>query len=110
AADPDRRSLTLRGISPGEAERQRLKSVKAALELGADVNAINQAGDTALHIAAAKGSDGFVQLIGDNGTRLDFKENRGMTTIDLAEAPIVADTARVRLVRTAELLRKLGAK
>ena len=32
-----------------------LDAVKAAIELGADVNAANQAGDTALHSAAALG-------------------------------------------------------
>jgi ankyrin repeat protein len=110
AADPDRRSVTLRGIPAARAESQKLEAVKAALDLDSDVNATNEAGDTALHIAAGKGSDRIVQLLVDKGARLDVKDKRGLTPLGLTEAPMVADNVRPRLRRTADLLRKLGAK
>ena len=38
-----------------EPESEVLAAVTAAIDLGADVNATNQAGDTALHVAAGRG-------------------------------------------------------
>lgn len=51
----------------------------------------NQAGETALHIAAGKGSATIVQLLVDKGTKLDVKDTRGMTPLALAEAPTAPD-------------------
>ena len=56
-------------------------AVAAALELGADVNAANQAGDTALHTAAARGLDTVVQLLADKGAQLNAKNKRGLTPL-----------------------------
>jgi uncharacterized protein len=75
-----------------------LEAVKLALDLGSDVNAANQAGDTALHGAAAKGYDAIVQLLVSKGASLEARNKRGRTPLATAKK------------NTADLLRKLGAK
>lgn len=64
-----------------EPESVVLTAVAAALDLGADVKAANQAGDTALHAAAAKGLDTVVQLLADKGAQLNAKNKRGLTPL-----------------------------
>ena len=56
-----------------------LEAVKLVLELGADVNAANNAGDTALHAAAYKGFGSVVQLLVDKGGDMNAKNKRGKT-------------------------------
>jgi ankyrin len=79
-------------------EDRALEAVRLALDLGADVNAANDAGDTALHGAASKGYNAIVELLADKGARLDVKNKRGRTPLATAKKG------------TADLLRKLGAK
>ena len=50
------------------------EAVKVALELGADVNQANKAGDTPLHGAAWRAANDIVQLLVDRGARLDSQE------------------------------------
>jgi uncharacterized protein len=64
-----------------EPESAVLSAVAAALEIGADVNAANQAGDTALHTAAARGLNTVVQLLADKGAQLNAKNKRGLTPL-----------------------------
>ena len=64
-----------------EPENAVLTTVAAALELGADVNASNQAGDTALHTAATRGLNTVVQLLADKGAQLNAKNKRGLTPL-----------------------------
>jgi ankyrin len=109
AIAPDRRSLALRGVRTRKAASPALEAVQLALQLGGDVNATNGNGDTALHIAAAKGSNAIVQLLVDKGARLDARNKLGQTPIDLTQSATLTDSARVRLKSTAELLRKLAA-
>ncbi len=52
-------------------EAQTLEVVKLLIELGADVNAANDHGITALHGAGFKGANKVVQLLVDSGARLD---------------------------------------
>ena len=61
-----------------------VEAVKVALALGLDVNAANDRGDTALHGAAARGSNPIVQLLVDRGARLDAKNTRGLTPLNVA--------------------------
>ena len=58
-----------------------LEAVTAAIQLGADVNATNQAGDTALHVAAGRGLNTVVQLLADRGAQLNAKNKRGLTPL-----------------------------
>lgn len=65
-------------------ESRSLEAVKLCLELGADVNAVNKNGLTALHGAAARGADQIVQLLVEKGARLDIKDKKGRTPLDVA--------------------------
>ena len=115
----DRRSrFGLSPLSPEEAELATLDTVKTALDLGNDVNAVNQAGDTALHTAAGAGLDSVIKLLVDRGAKLDVKNQKGQTPLQVAAGPPAAgggvnnnanDAGRGRK-STVELLRKLGAQ
>ena len=78
-ANADRRGIATIDFGKVEPESEVLESVKAAVELGGDVNAVNQAGDTALHSAAAQGYDTVVQFLADKGAQLNVKNKRGQT-------------------------------
>jgi ankyrin repeat protein len=127
---------TRRGIAAidgGEVapESQVLDAVATALDLGADPNATNQAGDTAVHTAALQGFNTIVQLLADRGAQLSVKNKRGLTPLGalmatgnagrrrgaaITAAAIVDDDAPEPAVRpvahpdTIALLKKLGAE
>jgi ankyrin repeat protein len=113
-----------RGNSVIEPESHVLETVVAAVNLGADINAVNPAGDTALHTAASKGYDTVVQFLADHGAQLGVKNKRGQTPLMAAltagrgrgGAVVVADVDSNGVPvpesthqSTAALLRKLGA-
>jgi ankyrin repeat protein len=119
----DRRSRGVGNIAqPGDPETERniLDAVKLALDLGADVNAATANGDTALHGAASSNLDAVVELLVEKGAKLDVKNKRGQTPLQLATSGRAQGQggggndggggqnpdARKK---TAELLRKLGA-
>src|SRR5262249_31758603 len=77
----------VRSKSREEEETQSFAAVKALLDLGADVNAVNQAGDTALHIAASGRTDSIIQLLAERGAVLEAKNKRGQTPLALVSAP-----------------------
>lgn len=102
------RAQDARSPDGGENERTALEAVHLLVDLGADVNAANQAGDTALHSAATKGFNTVVRFLVEKGAKPDAKNKRGQT-------PLAAAVARLRVdgvvdTGTAELLRELGAK
>jgi len=107
AIAPDRRSLALRGVRGRKGPNPALEVVQLALQLGGDVNATNGNGDTALHIAALKGSNAIVQLLVDKGARLDARNKLGQTPLGVTQSATLSDSGRLRLRSTAELLRKL---
>jgi ankyrin repeat protein len=79
-------NATRRGIAVidggvAEPEDRVLAAVKTALDLGAGVNGSNQAGDTALHVAASRGLNTVVQLLADRGAELNAKNKRGLTPL-----------------------------
>ncbi len=61
-------------------------TVDLALSLGAEVNVANRAGDTPLHIAAAKGLPPIVRFLAGKGAALDAKNKRDQTPLALAMA------------------------
>jgi len=61
--------------SPGEdagTESEVLEAVQAALDLGADVNAVDDNGETAMHAAAYKNLPKVVKFLADKGARIDI--------------------------------------
>jgi ankyrin repeat protein len=64
-----------------EPESEVLAAATTALDLGADINGSNQAGDTALHVAAGRGLNTVVQLLADRGAQLNAKNKRGLTPL-----------------------------
>jgi ankyrin repeat protein len=65
-------------------EPEAIASIKLCLDAGADVNALDNQSDTALHGAAQKGYDQVVQFLVDHGAKLDVKDKRGRTPLDAA--------------------------
>jgi len=97
----------------GEDEVITIEVVKCLLDLGGRVNAANQLGDTALHIAAGIAANRVVQFLVEHGADLQAKNKSGQTPLGVANAAptrlsyffVGADERKT----TAELLRKLGA-
>lgn len=82
------------------------------LGAGADVNHVNDAGDSALHAAAAAGLTTVIQLLADHGARLDAKNKTGQTPLALTMPrgrPQEGRSATAGLKAAEDLLRKLGA-
>jgi ankyrin repeat protein len=99
----------------GEDEAITLRTAAAALDLGADVRAVTNDGDTALHLAAGLALNTVVQLLVDRGAAVDVKNKRGLTPLGMATSTqprgplgLFGLTAEERKP-TADLLRRLGA-
>lgn len=101
-------------------ESRALEIARLAIDLGVDVNLANPAGDTPLHLAAAKGFNTVVQLLADKGARLEARNQKGQTPLAVAassnqdsdrsgSASSSAAAGEGRM-STADLLRKLGAR
>jgi uncharacterized protein len=96
-------------------EKNALEAAKILVELGADVNAADPTGQTALHGAAYTASDSIVQFLVDHGAKMNVKDSYGMTPLSVAEGIIPPDLTdvdknpKIAHKSTAELLRKLGA-
>jgi ankyrin repeat protein len=78
AAGADHRTGGPAGIPPAD-EAQALAAVRAVLECGGELNALNRVGNSAVHIAALRGYDSVLQLLFEKGARLDVKNGRGQT-------------------------------
>ena len=95
------------GSDRAAVEAGTLEAVRTAAELGVDIHAVNAAGNTALHYAAASAFDSVVEYLVGRGAGLDLENAEGRT-------PLAMTTTRWRRggrdpERTAELLRRLGA-
>jgi ankyrin repeat protein len=81
------------------------EAVKVALDLGCDINAVTRSGQTAMHAAVLSPKpdhiNDVVQLLADNGARLDVKDVRGRT-------PLMYTKLRT-IDKTTDLLEKLIA-
>jgi ankyrin repeat protein len=64
-------------------EETTVDAMKLLIGKGADPNLVNDSGETALHIAVSRG-DALVRFLGENGSRLDIKDNSGRTPLDVA--------------------------
>ena len=91
--------------------RRALGAVQFIWELGGDINAANQVGNTALHGAAHVRSEALVQFLVDKGATVTVENEGGDTPLIVAEryaqpgaATIIARTS------TGDLLRELGGR
>jgi ankyrin repeat protein len=76
-------------------------------ELGADVNAKDHDGNTALHHAAARGDNEVILYLVSKGADVKAVNRAGETTVDMANGPV----QRIQpFPETIALLEKLGAK
>jgi ankyrin repeat protein len=69
--------------SPGT-DSESIDTIKVLLATGVDINQKNVAGETALHVAATRGSDAVVTFLVANGVRLDIKDRANRTALDAA--------------------------
>ena len=86
-----------------------LEAVELVLELGADVNAVNLRGRSALYGAAHIRSDAIVQLLVDRGARVNLEDDRGITPLMVAEGGGHILLPGLGGGSTADLLRSLGS-
>ena len=91
-------------------ESNALEAVKLAIELGADVNASNDVGETALHGAAYQGRNSVVQFLVDKGANLNAKTLAGNTPLFVAEGGVYHSGGYHAHPGTAELIRTLGGR
>jgi ankyrin repeat protein len=96
-----------------EDESEVVEAVRTALSLGADVDAANRAGHTALHAAVGQGFMQVIQVLVDHGARLDVKNKAGQTPLGAilnppAQRNPLADRDEQRQ-RVIDFLRGLGA-
>ena len=120
-ADPRRASRTgatalmfAAGAARGKPARDVIDAIALCLSHGAEVNAINANGQTAMHLAVDQ-SDEVIRFLAAHGAAVDVKDGQGRTPLDLAlgEAPGGRSAARTREAgsreATAALLRELSA-
>jgi ankyrin repeat protein len=105
-----------RGVTSGTIKK-RLgapeEAVKVVLELGADVHAISDKGQTALHAAAFAGEDEVIQYLVEHGAEVEVEDNTGQTPWSMAEgiSPVLGSRGSYGSHKsTTDLLLKLGAK
>jgi ankyrin repeat protein len=88
-----------------------LEAVKLALELGGDVNAVDDIGDTALHGAAHIRSEAVIRFLVEKGAKLGTKNSKGLTPLMIAEGSGHSDSPGLDTGgRAAALLRELSGK
>ncbi len=91
-------------------EAQVLEAVQLLVEeLGADVNAVSDVGETAMHAAAYRGANSVVQYLFGKGAELDVVALDGRTPLRVADGVEYGNSFAAH-PHTAVLLRELGAR
>ena len=122
----NRRGIAVIDFGKLETTDQALPAVTAALDLGGEVSAVNQKGDTALHAAAFHHYETVIQFLADRGADVNVKNKAGQTPLFVvakgkeAAKSIVLSSASAansgneppadKVLRIETLLRKLGAR
>ena len=83
-----------------------LESVQMCLDLGNDVDAVNDLGDTALHGAAYRGAAEVAEFLIGKGAQLDAADHRGLTPLAVASG-VYYILGLWQSPETAELLRNV---
>jgi ankyrin repeat protein len=76
-------------------------------EVGVDVNAVDDDGNTAVHHAAARGDNEMIQYLVSKGADVTKVNRGGLTTVDMANGPVQRTQP---YPETIKLLESLGAK
>jgi ankyrin repeat protein len=66
-------------------EQQCIEMARMLLDAGADINAVNNTGQSSLHAAARMDMKDFVRFLGERGADLTIKDRSGSTALDVAE-------------------------
>ncbi len=90
-------------------EEKAVEALAVGLELGLDINAANEHGETALHAAAYHNANRVIEFLVDNGAHIDALNAAGQTPLRLAEGHLICCTTFVRHAEAAARLRALGA-
>ena len=75
-------------------------------EIGADVNAVDHEGNTALHLAASRGDNASIEYLVSKGAIVAAVNREGQTTVDMANGPVQRTQP---YPDTIALLERLGA-
>jgi ankyrin repeat protein len=99
-----------RGRQAEEAERA-LQTVKMLIEMGADVNQVNETGWTPLHAATYIGSESIIKYLVEEGADPNVQNGCGQTPLSLADASLGRGLVVIPRVRQnlVGLLTQLGA-
>jgi ankyrin repeat protein len=95
------------GNFSSNAPGQWMNAVKFCLEHGADINAVDSKGYTALHGAAIRGDNDMVKYLLDKGAKIDAMTKAGDSVADMANGPF---EHAIPHPDTRDMLIKLGAK
>jgi ankyrin repeat protein len=95
------------GNFSSNAPGQWMNAVKFCLDHGADINALDSKGYTALHGAAVRGDNEMIQFLVSKGAKIDAVTKTGDTVADMANGPFEHALPHPD---TVELLEKLGSK
>jgi uncharacterized protein len=95
------------GQTYSESPARWLEAVQLCLELGLDVNAVNEMGLSAVHGAANRGSDDIIELLARRGARLDVADTQGRTPYAWAEGVFLATNSPVAKPSTMALIKRL---
>lgn len=96
-------------------KRLAFEAVKLTVELGGDVNAVEDDGLTAVHGAAVNGADPVIQYLADKGAKLDVRDKYQQTPLSIATGirlpwiPYGDELGEIIQPSTRDLLLKLGA-
>lgn len=90
-------------------EAEALAAVKMCLDLGFDVNAATDKGETAMHGAAKRGADSIIQYLAAKGANVNAANKQGLTPFDIAMGKGGGNAGRLPpKEKTAALIKKLG--
>jgi ankyrin repeat protein len=95
------------GQTFSESPARWLEAVQLCLELGLEVNALNDMGLGAVHGAANRGSDDIIELLARRGARLDVADKQGRTPYAWAEGVFLATNSPIAKPSTMALIKRL---
>jgi ankyrin repeat protein len=91
-----------------ESPQALIDAIQICLELGADVNAVNSMGVTAMIGAANRGSNDVIRLLYSKGARIDVVDKQGRSPARWAEGVFLATTGAESKPETIALLQELA--